>query len=438
MSNLFNAALAFDHVKHLAVDIGPRYAGTDGDQRAGEYIESYLASLGLPLRIQTFDVETGSLAHYKLEVLDPPLGEIAGRPVLLTPDTPPDGIEGELVYVQGTSEPQLGPHVAGKVVVWYPSPSSQPRDVLKFHPLALLIVPSVVGLTPRRHSMTQMGVQPYERVPSFYVTYEDGMRLARAGGGRVRLLSCTRTQAGKTSNIIAEIKGKRFPEDIVVVGAHRDTTPDVPGATDNAAGVGIVMELARVFAQCGSKRTLRFVAWGAEEAGLRGSRHYVRELKRLDQLERAEKSFAERRARTELERHLFYLNLDVWGMLLGFNQHTILAPADVTTFVESLGREMGIIQEVRKNQGGSDHEPFAWVGIPAVSLGRGGAGTLYMHGPEDSIDLVEAQQLGEIGRYAEEFLRRTADAHVWPFERRVPEAVAKDMEERMRQRGEPI
>ena len=72
--------------------------------------------------------------------------------------------------------------------------------------------------------------------------------------------------------MIAEVTGTLQPEEIIVVGAHYDTTPDLPGASDNAGGVGVVMELARLYAERGSKRTLRFVAWGAEEGGLIGSR----------------------------------------------------------------------------------------------------------------------------------------------------------------------
>ncbi|MDR4495747.1 MAG: M28 family peptidase [Nitrospirales bacterium] len=66
-------------------------------------------------------------------------------------------------------------------------------------------------------------------------------------------------------NIEVEVRGTRHPEEILLIGAHYDSVKGSPGANDNATGVAAVLELARIFSQVPSSRTLRFVAFVNEE-----------------------------------------------------------------------------------------------------------------------------------------------------------------------------
>ncbi|HZZ72843.1 MAG TPA: M28 family peptidase [Pirellulales bacterium] len=71
---------------------------------------------------------------------------------------------------------------------------------------------------------------------------------------------------GKTCfNLIAELKGTRAPEQIVVVGAHYDSARGAPGANDNGSGVASLLALARAWADKKPERTLRFVLFANEE-----------------------------------------------------------------------------------------------------------------------------------------------------------------------------
>lgn len=72
-------------------------------------------------------------------------------------------------------------------------------------------------------------------------------------------------------NIIAETKGTRFPDKIIVIGAHYDTVWLSPGADDNASGVAVLLELARIMATVKYEKTLRFIAFSNEEQPFSGS-----------------------------------------------------------------------------------------------------------------------------------------------------------------------
>lgn len=66
-------------------------------------------------------------------------------------------------------------------------------------------------------------------------------------------------------NISAEIRGKKTPEKILVIGAHYDTVTGTPGADDNASGIAGLLELARLLNGRSFDSTVQFVAFTLEE-----------------------------------------------------------------------------------------------------------------------------------------------------------------------------
>ncbi|MDD3933395.1 MAG: M28 family metallopeptidase [Methanoculleus sp.] len=87
-------------------------------------------------------------------------------------------------------------------------------------------------------------------------------------------------QGGELNNVIATLPGSgNTSGEVVIVGAHYDSTSSdparAPGATDNACGVAIVLELARVMSGHSFDRTVQFALWNAEEDGSYGSADYA-------------------------------------------------------------------------------------------------------------------------------------------------------------------
>ncbi|HSN87068.1 MAG TPA: M20/M25/M40 family metallo-hydrolase, partial [Thermoanaerobaculia bacterium] len=80
-------------------------------------------------------------------------------------------------------------------------------------------------------------------------------------------------------NTLAEIPGTDKKDEIVMAGAHLDSWHSSTGATDNAAGVSVVMEAVRILKALGVKprRTIRVALWTGEEQGILGSAAYVKE-----------------------------------------------------------------------------------------------------------------------------------------------------------------
>jgi hypothetical protein len=166
----------------------------------------------------------------------------------------------------------------------------------------------------------------------------------------------------KGANVVAEIRGKSKPDEVVIIGAHYDDVVYATGATDNAAGCAVMMEAMRILKvlDLPLKRTVRMALWTGEEQGLLGSKAYVQEHygdPRTMQLNAAH------------EKVSAYYNLDTGtGKIRGI----YLEGNDMARpiFESWLGpfSDHGAGTVTIRNTGGTDHLSFDAVGIPGFTF----------------------------------------------------------------------
>lgn len=137
----------------------------------------------------------------------------------------------------------------------------------------------------KEHGLLNMSGSPNSvaPLPSVVIAHEDYAmfdRLIRRGivpriEGRIE----NRLGAGPVMqyNTVAEIRGSRLPNQVVILGAHLDSWDLGTGSTDNGTGSMVVLEAARAIIQSGltPARTIRFILFSGEEEGLLGSRAYA-------------------------------------------------------------------------------------------------------------------------------------------------------------------
>jgi aminopeptidase YwaD len=153
---------------------------------------------------------------------------------------------------------------------------------------------------------------------------------------------------------IKPAKNGDLAADAVLVTAHLDSVIPSPGANDNASGVGLALELARVLRAYNTDKELRIALFGYEELGPFGSRYYV------DQLQPA-----------ELDRIVGVFNADMVASSDPVPMHLYVNTDDgvrnlVTEAAEAAGARLGNSSLLPGEGGGSDHIPFHEVGIPAA------------------------------------------------------------------------
>lgn len=84
-------------------------------------------------------------------------------------------------------------------------------------------------------------------------------------------------------NLPAESESEKGDLPPILIGAHYDAVPGTPGADDNATGVAVLLELARMFATQPTRYPIRLVAFDMEEYGLLGSTDYANKLQQEQQ-----------------------------------------------------------------------------------------------------------------------------------------------------------
>jgi carboxypeptidase Q len=131
-------------------------------------------------------------------------------------------------------------------------------------------VPSRTGIPPLPPPAVAIATEHYNRIVRLLLKH---IPVQVEFDIRVRWLD----QPLDAFNVIAEIPGGAKRDEVVMMGAHLDSWNSGTGATDNAAGVAVVIEAARILKALGLKldRTVRLGFWGGEEHGLLGSRAYV-------------------------------------------------------------------------------------------------------------------------------------------------------------------
>jgi hypothetical protein len=130
-----------------------------------------------------------------------------------------------------------------------------------------------------------------------FLASADFARLKAAPDRRFDLTITGRPVRRKSANVTGVVAGSPGAQREIIVSAHLDAYGSSPGAGDNASGLGVLIELARRFKSMEGRLRARvkFVAFGAEELGVLGSRVYV--LKH----------------EAELQRYAFNLNVDDIG-----------------------------------------------------------------------------------------------------------------------------
>ena len=164
-------------------------------------------------------------------------------------------------------------------------------------------------------------------------------------------------------NVVAEIPGRSKPDELVLIGAHLDSVyAGGTGATDNAAGSAVMMEVMRILKtlDLSMDRTVRMVLWGGEEEGLLGSRAYIK--KHFGNLESMELT-------PEHAKVSAYYNFDNGtGRIRGvYLQENDMVRPIFGSWLQPF-RDLGAATLASRRTGGSDHMSFDMIGIPGFQF----------------------------------------------------------------------
>ena len=408
IAHAINGSEAYAITAHLADKIGPRLSGSRGAQLAVAWTTSKFNEWDIPVRNEKVMVPRWIRGAERARLVSH-----NGQKIVLTAlggsvATPAAGITADVVEVGSFEElERLGrAGVAGKIVLYTEGidmdlvragdafgayskavvyRGTGADRAAEFGAVAALnrSVGSGVRRVPHTGALRYGGKQ--KKIPAAAVTAEDAMLIQRllARGERVRmhLVLTPRTLADVASaNVVAEIRGREKPEEIVLIGGHLDSWDLGTGAIDNASGSAMVMDTMRLLQTLDlrPRRTVRAVLYMNEENGLRGAKAYA----------------ADHAA--ELERHVAAVESDAGATApIGFRT-TLNAPAldeFVEPFLGPLSR-IGATRFQTSQYSGADTSPLVDAGVPGFGLMTEPRHYFdYHHTPADTLDKIDPDEL---------------------------------------------
>ncbi|MEH7342344.1 M28 family metallopeptidase [Bacillus sp. JJ1532] len=352
-----DAERAIEHIKYLSKEIGTRPGGLEAEKKSADYIAKTLKSYGYDVEYQYFPVADQYIANVGFS--NGTAWEMAAAPNGVVSDT---AVKAEVVYVEGGTSASDFSDVSGKVVLMARAASTadyraQVENAVQAG-AAGVILQSLVGSRGNYGQTFNPSLTTKYDVPVFGAAFIQGEWLKeQMEKGAVEISLTAKHYSNLQSvNVIATKEAKSKDPNVkeVILGAHHDSVVGAPGANDNASGVGLMLELARVYKGYNTDKTLKFIAFGSEERGLLGSRYYVQQLTQ-DQRDQIEAVFVPDMVATNYDKanNLYAMTVDGSTNI-------------VTDSTGEAGARLGNSDILPGTFGSSDHVPFHQAGIPAA------------------------------------------------------------------------
>ena len=396
---------AYAIVESLTTEVGHRMAGSENDAKGVAWAIAKFKELGYS-RVYTQPVsfpvwERGFESAGILSPTPQPLNIAAlGGSI----GTPPEGVSGEIVRFDDAAALQSAPagSLAGKIAyIAYRMQRAKDGSgygaaviarvsgaVFAARAGAVAVLIRSVG-TDQASITPHTGVMRYDnmltRIPAAALANADADALEQAMADgepvTVRLVLGSRNRTGEytSANVIGEIPGSEYPDEVVAIGGHLDSWDLGTGAIDDGTGVAITMAAGALIGKqpMPPKRTIRVIAFANEEQGVFGGKEYARV--HADQL----------------QQHIIGGESDFGaGKIWKFSSRVIDSALPVVDQMYSVLAPMGIERGDNNGSGGADFSAMRDLGMPIMDLKQDGTDYFdYHHTAADTLDKVDAANL---------------------------------------------
>ncbi|WP_246050502.1 M20/M25/M40 family metallo-hydrolase [Asticcacaulis tiandongensis] len=416
-ASLRDAALtandSYRFVEDLTTRFGARPAGSESERNASSWAVNELMRQGFEnVRLQTFPLQIWERGEEKLEIIGPFAQSMAVTALGGSGATPPEGVEGEAALFetwQGFVD-YMGDLKGKIVVILQPTPRTQTGvgysvgagsfrrhgpDMARERGAAGYVIRS---LGTEDHRFAHTGATRWlgdEGIAALAISPPDAEQFGRilklqregkAGPVRLRLVSRPVFRGeGQSQNVIAEIKGSKYPDEVILIGGHIDSWDLGTGAVDDGAGMAVTYAAAKLIIDSGLRpeRTIRLIFWGAEEVsqpddkGLTGANAYAEGH--------------------ELSKHVAAAESDFGADVI----YALRLPVgDDPAFVKALSEvlmPLGVhIDKDPSTGGGPDTGPLNVKGVPVFNLRQNGYDYFDVHHTaDDTMERIEAKKLDQ-------------------------------------------
>ena len=409
---MYNVKRAYELLEKISFE---RLGGSKEEKKAAEILKEEIEKRGVKAYEEEFEVDYSDVKVAKLEVLEPYNKSYIVTGVKMSGCTSEEGLEAKLVYIEDGLDANLI-DVEGKIVILNSRIMHKvykkllEKKVAGFIALSGSIYDNLddsdLDVFAIREVSYSLG-----KIPGVALRAIDGQELIELNASKARLTLIQEEGKATSRNVVCEIKGTTYPDEIIAMTAHFDSVKFSTGAYDNASGSVGIMELFHHFVDNPPKRTIRFVWCGSEEMGLLGSKAHVKLHEE------------------ELNKYVYCLNIDMIGVTLGKEIAVSTAENCLVNYISYVASEVGVPLKSSQGVYSSDSTPFADKGIPATSFARispmGGA---KIHSRKDVISPLKAEAFDSSLKVMVAFAERILNSVIFPIPRSIPDNMKTELD----------
>ncbi len=370
----------FERLAEMCDTFGPRFSGTANLENAIDWILDEMKKDGLDnVHGEDVMVPKWTRGNEYAQMISPWEKELHMLSLGGTIATGPKGVTGEIIVVNNFDELKKRSREAKGKIVLFNVPFDGYGKTVQYRTQGAIaaakagaIASLVRSVGPYSMNTPHTGNSQYEdgvkKIPHAAITVEDAAMIGRmvSRGKKVKVKLYTEGKMepdSRSRNVVAEIKGSEYPNEVIVMGGHIDSWDVGQGAMDDGGGCVAAWQAAKIIKDLGlrPKRTIRVVMWTNEENGLRGGNAY-RDA-HID----------------ELEDHVLAMESDA-GVFKpkGFG---FTGPDESLSILQDIGTLLSSIESgtITKGGGGADIGPIMREGVPGMGLNVDGSKYFWYH-----------------------------------------------------------
>lgn len=405
-NTVLDSELSYQIVESLTTEVGHRLMGSEGDKKAIKWATAKMKALGFD-KVWTEEI-TGPkwirgeatariISPYPQDVVVTALGGSVGtgetgitatvehfKTFTDLKNAPKNSLMGKIAFVSY----QMTRHIDGNG--YGPAVETRVEGAsVAAEKGAIALIMRSVGTDNNRIAHT--GIMHYKegvkKIPAVALSNPDADLLvnqfSREKTVSFHLKMTSSNPKGiivKSANVIGEITGSVFPNEIVAIGAHLDSWDVGTGAIDDGLGVAMVLASAHHTAQLPirPKKTLRVILFAAEEVGLLGAKAYVKEHK------------------ANIVNHVIGAEWDfglgrIYKMTPGVGASSLNSIRELAKILAPMGVSLAPTNNARAQ---SDMSLLSDAGMPSINFSPDGSRYFdYHHTENDTLDKVDAEAL---------------------------------------------
>ena len=405
---------AFELLQRISFE---RIAGTDKELECANILKEECEKVGVEAVIEEFEIDMPEILEVSLVVTAPTPMTIPCIGIGKSGQTVDEGIVAPFVYAEDGLAANLM-DCKGKIVLLTGALKPEVKEALKkaevagvIQAIGSLYDPQELIDELRPRNMMKKPDEEFD-IPCVAIHITDAQKMVLSNTQEVKMvLKQDADKKGISHNVVATIKGTEKPEEIITFSAHFDSVMYSPGAWDNGTGSVTIMEIMHHFLKNPAKRTLQFVWCGSEEIGLCGSRAFTEQHKE------------------ELSKHLFNINVDMTGVLLGYDTAVCSCEHSVANYIDFIGKLEGYPISTKVEMYPSDSSSFVQAGIPAVTFARlAPKGGMEIHCRRDTMEFLDPTAFIKTVEFMITFAEPVVNAKVFPVSKTFPKEITEALE----------